>query len=296
MTRLLSDADVRRLLTPQMAVEGARQALVDAHQGRLAAPPRVRADVGDGQVVFTVGGYAGGVSGFRAYQLVDHPSDQVVVVWAADGSLLGCVAGTQLGAMRTGALGAVAVDALAVADVEHAGVVGSGRQAWAQVWALSAVRAPHEVRIHSPTEQHRVRFAERARGELGLNAIPVGSARDAVSGAAVIIVSTVSPQPVIETGWVEPGAHVNSVGPKGASAHEIPRDLADRADVFVSDSPAQAAAYTDGFFTSRDLVHLGTVLCGDAPGRAGRGDITLYASTGLAGSEVVIAQRVLEAG
>jgi ornithine cyclodeaminase/alanine dehydrogenase-like protein (mu-crystallin family) len=37
------------------------------------------------------------------------------------------------------------------------------------------------------------------------------------------------------------------------------------------------------------------VLAGDAAGRGSDADITLYASTGLAGSEVVIARRLLEA-
>jgi len=56
-----------------------------------------------------------------------------------------------------------------------------------------------------------------------------------------------------------------------------------------------AAAYGAPFFTSRELTHLGAALAGDAAGRGGDADITLYASTGLAGSEVVIARRLLEA-
>ena len=293
MTTLLFDADLRARMTPSMAVEGARQAVVDAYQGRLAAPPRLRADLGESQLVFTVGGYAGGVVGFRVYQVDDRSTDQAVLVWGADGGIAGCVIGNELGAMRTGALGAVAVDALAAADVERVGVIGSGRQAWAQLWALTAVRAPGEVRVHSPAEVHRARFAERACDELGLAAIAVGSAAEALSGAAVVIVATTSRQPVIESRWVEPGAHVNSVGPKGVTEHEIPPDLAERADILVSDSPAQAASYPAGFFTSRAVAHLGAVLCGDEPGRAGERDVTLYASTGLAGSEVVVAHRLL---
>jgi len=46
MTRLLSDDDVRARLTPQLALEGARRALVEAHRGGLHAPPRVQAELG----------------------------------------------------------------------------------------------------------------------------------------------------------------------------------------------------------------------------------------------------------
>ena len=126
-----------------------------------------------------------------------------------------------------------------------------------------------------------------------MDAAAVPDARAATEGADVVILATRSEQPVIEGGWVAPGAHVNTVGPKAAGACETPPALADTAAVVVSDSPAQAAAYGEPFFTSRELTHLGAVLCGDAPGRTSEADITLYASTGLAGSEVVIASRLL---
>jgi alanine dehydrogenase len=78
-------------------------------------------------------------------------------------------------------------------------------------------------------------------------------------------------------------------------AHETPLELAASAALVVSDSPAQAAAYHERFFTPRELTHLGAVLCGDVAGRRHRDEITLYASTGLAGSEVVIASALVEA-
>jgi ornithine cyclodeaminase/alanine dehydrogenase-like protein (mu-crystallin family) len=295
MTRLLSDEDVRARLTPETAVEGARTALVDAHRGDLQAPPRVHAELGARSLVFTVGGLADGTAGFRVYQTGVDDADQAVLVWGPDGGLAGCIVGTELGAARTGALGAAAVDALARSDAEVVGVVGSGRQAWTQLWAATAVRRIAEVRVFSPTEAHRERFAERARDELGLAASAVGASRDAVDGADVVIFATRSETPVIEAGWVSPGAHVNTVGPKAAGACETPPDVAEAAAIVVSDSPAQAAAYGAPFFTSRELVHLGAVIAGEATGRTSDSDITLYASTGLAGSEVVIARRLLEA-
>ena len=68
-----------------------------------------------------------------------------------------------------------------------------------------------------------------------------------------------------------------------------PPELVDAARVAVSDSPAQAAAYAEPFFTDRELQHLGAVLAGAEAGRRSEDDITLYCSTGLAGSEVAMA-------
>jgi alanine dehydrogenase len=296
VTVLLSDYDVRAGLTPELAVAGARQALVDAHRGRLHAPPRLRADLGEAALVFTAGGMADGVRGVRIYQTgsESESSDQAVLVWGGDGRLAGCIVGAELGAARTGALGAAAVDALAHPEAGHVGIIGSGRQAWTQLWALTAVRSITQVRVHSPTAAHRERFADRARAELELDARAVPDARAAVDGVQIVILATRSEVPVIEPAWVSPGAHVNTVGPKAAGACETPPELAEAAAVVVSDSPAQAAAYGAPFFTSRPLTHLGAVIAGDAPGRSHDSDLTLYASTGLAGSEVVIARCLLE--
>jgi alanine dehydrogenase len=293
-TRLLFDKDVRGHLTPTLAVEAARAALIDAYQGRLVSPPRTHTMVGPGALVFTAGGYANGKCGVRVYQTGRDASDQVVLVWAGDGRLSGCIVGAELGSMRTGALGAAATGALARADAEIVSVIGSGRQAWAQLWALTAVRQAVEVRVYSPNERHRRAFAERAVSELGLDATPVATAQQAVEGADIIILATVSEQPVISSAWVAAGAHVNTVGPKLVSAHETPPDLAANAAVVVSDSPGQAAAYGEPFFTSRELTHLGALLCNDTPGRTSDTDITMYASTGLAGSEVVVANAMLD--
>jgi alanine dehydrogenase len=243
--------------------------------------------------VFTTGGYGDGPVGFRVYGLWPGDSDQAVLVWDGDGRLIGCVVGNELGARRTGALGAAAADALARADAATVGIVGSGRQAWTQLWAIAAVRRPARVRIFSPTSDHREAFARRAEAELGLSASACDTAEEAVSDADLVVLATRSEQPVIEAAWIRRGTHVQTVGPKLASAHETPPELAEAAAVVVTDSPEQAAGYDEPFFTKRALTHLGAVLAGDISGRTGADDITLYCSTGLAGSEVVLAETLL---
>jgi ornithine cyclodeaminase/alanine dehydrogenase-like protein (mu-crystallin family) len=294
--RLLFDRDVESALTPQIAVAAARKALLDAYRGELHAPPRSSVSVGDEELVFTAGGYPGGTRGVRVYQTRLLDSEQVVLVWNGDGRLEGCVIGVELGARRTGALGAVAADALARADASRVAVIGSGRQAWTQLWALTAVRSLEEVRVYSPTAAHRDAFTSRAQRALGLSASAADSARGAVSAADIIVLATRSRQPVIETAWLQEGVHVTTVGPKTISGHEAPVDLALRAAVLTSDSPAQAGAYDEASFTDREPANLGAVLSGDQPGRTNDSDLTLHISTGLAGSEIILAEQLLMAG
>jgi ornithine cyclodeaminase len=288
-TNVLTDDDVRERLPAAVAVDVARRLLVDAYRGELVAPPRLHADLGGTDLVFTAGGHAGGPVGFRVYGTWQGDSDQAVLVWDAAGRLLVCVVGHELGARRTGALGGAAVDALARADADEIAVVGSGRQAWTQLWAASAVRRPAAVRVFSPDPGHRERFARRASDELGLPAGAVSGPREALHGAGVVLLATTSAAPVIEPEWIEPGTHVNTVGPKLRSAHETPVELVEAAAVVSSDSPTQAAAYGEAFFTERDLTNLGAILASDAVGRASDEDVTVYCSTGLAGSEVAMA-------
>jgi alanine dehydrogenase len=291
--KVLLDDDVRARLDPTIAVDAARRALVDAYRGALSAPPRLRADVGDNALVFTAGGYSEGPVGFRVYGLWPGDADQAVLVWDGQGRLKGCVLGGELGARRTGALGGVAVDSLARSDATVVGIVGSGPQAWAQLWALSLVRPPSKVRVFSPTRENREAFTRRAVAELGVAAVSSETAEEAVRNADIVILATRSGQPVVDAAWIGPGAHVTTVGPKLEGGSETPPELAEAAVVVVSDSPEQAAAYGEPFFTSRELTHLGAVVAGERPGRTSEDDVTLYCSVGLAGSEVVLADALL---
>ena len=287
--RVLTDDDVRRVPAAE-AVAAMRDALLAAHRGELASPPRLRADVGPAGYVFTVGGRPGGPTGFRVYRSGPAAGDQLVAVWQPDGHLAGLVVGDELGARRTGALGGVAADVLARPDASTVAVIGSGRQAWTQLWALCAVRPLSEVRAYSRDPDRRAAFARRAAAELQLAARPAASAEQAADGADLVILATTSARPVIDPAAIGAGTHVTTVGPKAARAHETPSQLLARAAVVTCDSPQQASAYPEPFFTDpASLTPLSAVVAGQARGRASPADITVYCSVGLAGTEVLLA-------
>ncbi len=82
-------------------------------------------------------------------------------------------------------------------------------------------------------------------------------------------------------------------GPKTRSAHEAPPERVEAAAVAVTDSPAQAGACQERFFTGRDLRAMGGILDGAGEGRRTKDDLTVYRSTGLAGSEMAVAVAML---
>ncbi|GAB2806677.1 ornithine cyclodeaminase family protein [Streptomyces daliensis] len=311
----LGDEDVRARLDAPTAVAAVRHALLAHHAGRLHAPPRLHAPVGlvgapgPGELVFTAGGLEGerALYGFRAYATGHGGGQQIVAVWSAEEGLLGVVHGAELGPRRTGAIGAVAVDALARPDATHLGLIGTGPQAWAQIWAVASVRRLSRVSVYGRRAERANLFAYRIRRALGVDAHPVATPEEAVRGHGIVITATPSEVPVLEAEWVEPGTHVSALGPKSRARHEIPPALVARADAVVTDSRAQAARYgtrdggdgdgpRDGDGPLVDpaaATELGAVLAGAVPARTGPGQVTLFCSVGLAGTEVAVAATLM---
>lgn len=302
MQTVLTDAEVGARLDARTAITWMRNAIIDAHVGRLQTPPRVSTDLGDdGALVFTAGALQEEWYGYRSYDTFDtEPGSQVVVVhdWKT-GSVRGVVIGNELGPRRVGAIGAVAADTLARPDASTVGVIGTGRQAWHQLWGLSAVRELGRVAIYGRNRPRREAFVERARTELGLDAVEAPTPRLTVANRDIVILATNSPAPVIEAAWLARGTYVTTLGPKQKGRAEFGPDLPARAGLLVTDSIAQTKAYDPPFVLAGTpehgrMVSLGAIVAGDAPGRTSDDETVVFCSVGLAGTETYLAARLLE--
>lgn len=285
---ILHDDDVLDRLSAADAVRWMGEAVDAHHRGELVAPPRAHADFGEGRLVFTAGRLAGSWFGYRSYDtLPSDPGSQVVVVHDEPSGRVRAVAiGNELGPRRTGAIGAVAADALASPDANVVALIGSGTQAYTQMWALAAVRDLAEVRVYSRDPSRRRAFVERVAPLVGGTARACPDARAAVEGAQIVILATSSTTPVVEAAWISPGSHVTTLGPKQQGRAEFGLDLAEAASLLVTDSPEQIRAYDPpnvlvGTAHQGRLVSLGTVRAGRAP-LVAPGGISLFFSVGLA--------------
>ncbi|TDC32028.1 ornithine cyclodeaminase family protein [Micromonospora sp. 15K316] len=303
MTLLYSDAEVSAALDAATTVDAMRTALLAAYDGRLTAPPRASAPLGGGRMVLTAGHLTGSWYGYRSYDTFGHPESQQLVVLhdGRTGAVRAVAVGEELGSRRTGGLGGVAVDVLARPDAATVGVIGSGRQAWTQVWAAAAVRPLREVTVYSRSAARREAFAARVSAELGVAARAVGDAASAVASRDVVVLATTSPTSVLDAADLSPGTHVNAVGFKQQDRAEFGPDLLAAADVLATDSPAQARAYAPPMLAAEPphverLHDLGAVLAGAAPGRTAPEQISVFCSVGLAGTEVFLLDRLVHVG
>ena len=302
--QILTDLDLTRLLTQEKIVSTMEQALEAHAAGSLIAPPRFVVDTPRGGLVFTAGAETerARAVGFRVYDTFASASPdrtQLVAVYDSDtGGFRGLVAGILLGALRTAAINAVAIKHMARPDARILGVLGSGFQARRQVRAALAVRSFEEVRVYSPTAGHPGAFAAEMSTVLGVPVTAGASAEDVVRRAHVLITATTSPTPVFEAGWLRPGTHVNTIGPKYRDMHEVSPEVAARSAVVATDSLEQVDAYPRPFFLAgtpdrERMVELGDIVAGREAGRTSPDDLTLFCSVGLAGTEVVLADTAL---
>jgi ornithine cyclodeaminase/alanine dehydrogenase-like protein (mu-crystallin family) len=300
MLTVLTDADIESRLDARTAVAWMREALADVHSGRLQSPPRVSTEFGEGNLVFTTGALAEEWYGYRSYDTFDTtPGAEVVVVHdRKTGEVRGVVVGNELGPRRVGAIGAVAADLLANPDANTLGMIGTGVQAWNQLWAISTVRELGRVAIYGRNRPRREEFVERARKELNLDAVIAPTPRLAVANRDIVVLATNSPKPVIDAAWLTPGAYVTTLGPKQAGRAEFGPDLVARAHVAVTDSIPQTEAYDPPFVLKgtpqhKRLVSLGAIVAGEAEGRTSPEQTVIFCSVGLAGTETYLAAKLI---
>lgn len=302
---ILRDEDVERHLTMREAVEIMTEAFRLHGRGKLTGPARPVVDVGNGQLVFTCGGVSDEQPsvGFRVYDLgqIGSPErDEVVAVFdATNGALKGLTVGPLLGAMRTGAIGGAAVDALARRDAKCLGIIGTGYQARTQLTAALSVRAFERILVFSRSAENRSGFAAEMTKKTGRPIEATTSVEPIVESADVLICATNSAEPVVDPSRLKTGVHINHIGPKFTDAQELPLTIADACDFLVTDTLAQAEDFGARFILAgtphyAQLVELSAIVAKSHPGRQSPEDKTLFYSLGLAATEVILADRLLE--
>lgn len=138
--------------------------------------------------------------------------------------------------MRVGATSALGIRELASEDVTVAGMFGSGWQAEAHLECLLMVRPQiEEVRVYSPTPGNREKFAATWSERTGRRIVAVDEPRGAVEGCRIVTCATAAMDPCFEGAWLEPGTHVTAItSPDGtATRRELDDATFDRADRVV---------------------------------------------------------------
>ncbi len=300
MTLLLSEADVRSLLTMPLALGAIEQAFRRQASGEAILHLRRRLEVPERSFLHymaaadTVSGYIG----MKIYTSVRGALRFLVpLYWAKTGELVALVEADYLGQMRTGAASGVAAKYMSRSDARTVGIVGTGLQARTQLEALAAVRRIERICAFGRNPERRREFCREMNARLGVPVTPASSAEEAVRGADIIVTATTSSNPVVLGAWIAAGAHINAIGANFPQKRELDDEAVRRASVVAVDSVEQSR------LESGDLIHalredparwanvreLAGIIAGKFPGRADAGAITLFKSNGIATWDVAVA-------
>jgi ornithine cyclodeaminase len=228
---------------------------------------------------------------------MDAHQGGVLISGARTGEPLALVNASALTEIRTAAVSALATSLLARPDATEAAVIGTGVQARAHVQALAATRELTAIRVAGREPDRARSFAADVGGLVAVPVAACDSVAGALAGAGIVVTATTSAVPVLERGWLAPGAHINAVGACLPGVREIDARTMAGAAVFV-DSRESAAhesgdfllAVADAAMGMDDIrAELGEVITGRAPGRGDDQEVTLFESLGLAVEDLAAA-------
>ncbi len=241
--RFLTDADVAELVPVPLAVEALSEAFRDEAAGTAQTMRRTRVSWEGGRVQ-ALGGYLGsrGCAAVKSWVATPKGGQPTLLLFSAtDGRLLAIMEAAELGRIRTGAASALATRALARQDATVLLVIGSGRQATAQVAGVLGVRPISRVLVAARDRRKTERFAGELTERFGVPTSAVESVQAGAAEADVVTAVTNAVEPVLRHEWLRPGTHVNAVGAIVPWAVEVDPAIFAAAAVLTVDSPAQAA-------------------------------------------------------
>lgn len=135
--------------------------------------------------------------------------------------------------MRVGGGAGLGAKYLSREESRTVGMLGSGGMARTFLEAFCCVRDIRTCKVYSPTREHRETYAKVMAQKLGIEVIPVDSAKEAVRGVDILSTCTDSMVPVYDPDWIEPGMHVTNLGRR-----EISDGVMEKFDVVIRQGTA----------------------------------------------------------
>lgn len=200
--------------------------------------------------------------------------------------------------LRTGIAGAIAARHLAKDEIETAGVIGSGMQARYQVRGLRLVREFKRLLVYGIDSEGVEKYVSEMTDELGIEVIQANTPESVVREAEVVVTTTPSHEPYLESVWLHPGLHITAMGSDAEHKQELLPDVFEHADLVVCDRKTQAFRLGElhhgraaGTLPPEDeIIELGELTSGMKTGRSKNDQITVCDLTGVGIQDTQIAR------
>jgi alanine dehydrogenase len=313
MPVLLSEKDVRVVLSMDDLIPAMETALNQFSAGGVRQPLRNVVDVGDGRGFYGVmPAFMGqpAALGTKLVSVYHHNAERglpshlatIILHDPETGALQAVLDGRYITEARTAAVSAASARHLAREDSRVLAVLGSGVQARSHIDALTRVRRFEEIRVWGRHEGRVRALLESAPPHARARLVASPSAEAAAEGADVIALVTASRVPVLTRASVRDGAHICAVGACRPDQREMETALVRDARLFVDSRTGALAEAGDvvipikegAFDASHIAGELGDLFGGRIPGRQGPSEITIFKSLGMAVEDVAAARLAFE--
>jgi ornithine cyclodeaminase/alanine dehydrogenase-like protein (mu-crystallin family) len=300
---VLSDRDVRELLDMESCIAAMEDVLARLTRGELHNPLRtVWFPPGPSGIGLMPAFRGGEKAAFALKEIVVAPGNSsrgldphqgaVLLHDGATGELVAILNASPVTEIRTAAVSAAATKALARTGSRTVAVLGSGVQGRSHVDAMQTVLDDPIIRIWSRNPVHAEALA------LETHSLVAETVEEALDGADVVCTTTGSSEPIVEVGWLAPGAHINAVGASIPAARELSSATVAAATLFVDRRESALNESGDYLFAAAEqgigpdhiVAELGDVLTREHPGRRGDDELTLFKSLGIAAEDLAAAE------
>jgi ornithine cyclodeaminase len=295
----ITESEVVQLMDLKEAIAALEAALREEARGEAQNMTKTLLQYGKNNL-HAIGGKLGNLVGTKTWTHTQNGTCPLLLLWSAeDGSLVAVVEAFALGNLRTGAISGVAADWMAGKDARVMAIVGTGKQALAQVGAMLAVRTIERLRIHSPHEESREAFAVKAREEFGIEAVSCASVSEACKGAQIVTLVTRAAQPFLSAALLEKGAHLNAVGAIAPDREEFAQDVFARATLVAVDNLPGVQQLSREFMTRyassgwEDVMPLSGLIASGRR-RSGADDVSLFKAMGMGISDLALGAELLK--
>jgi alanine dehydrogenase len=308
--KVITGEDLDRILTYPALIE----ALREAFRAEVTVPLRhhhpIAQQTGGAAMILLMPAWNSGPGSFLGCKIVTVFPDNAKVARPSiygsymlmsgeTGEPLAVIDGTTLTAWRTACASALAASYLAREDASHLVMIGAGALAPHLVRAHASVRPIRKVTLWNRTRKRAVQTAF-GLSVGGLEVEVTDDLEAAVREADIVSCATLSAEPLVRGKWLKKGAHVDLVGAYTPKMREADDDAIKKARVYVD---TRAGATKEGGDIVQPLKSgvlkkdgirgdLFELCRGEAKGRSGNLQVTLFKSVGTAIEDLATAMLV----
>jgi alanine dehydrogenase len=294
--RWITEADVVDLMDLRQAIDALEAGLKLESAGTARNMSKAHVTWGEGDTLHAIGATfeGAGFVGTKSWAHTQGGATPLLIIWAAaTGELVAIIEAFALGQLRTGGMSGVATRWMARPDADVLAMIGTGKQALAQVAAVAAVRELKAVRVFGRDVQRRNGCVEALKA-LGFpfTVVPASTVAEATAGASIVTLATRAREAFFTSAMARSETHINAIGAITPEREEFAADILPRAGLVCADDPEAARRLSKEFaaFYGNDWrpVKPLSQLIAEGRGRLPGCDLSVFKAMGMGVSDMAL--------